>query len=119
MTDRNFDMNTFFETYRSAYAPILQAQQEGFKAFERLVRHQYAVAGDMLEFSLATTRATLGAKSGDDMINAQRELGTDLTTKMQKRAEEFATIATESQQTVNKLFNDATAKAASASKKAA
>ena len=68
---------------------------------------------------MAAAKAAMGAKSGDELVTSQRDLGTELTSKMQKRAEEFASIATESQQTVSKLFNEATAKAAAATQKAA
>ena len=38
MTDRNFDATALLETYRNAFAPALQAQKAGLKAFERMAR---------------------------------------------------------------------------------
>ena len=52
MTSRTFDPNTLIAAAREAFAPMLKAQQEGFKTLERLARLQYAVAGDVLESGL-------------------------------------------------------------------
>ena len=72
MTEK-FDLNTWLKTYRDAFAPAQRAQAEGFKAFERFARHQYAVAGDYLEFSLHAAKVALAAKTGDDFAAAQVE----------------------------------------------
>ena len=47
MIDKTFDPSTLLNAARDAYAPVLKAQQEGFKSLERLARLQYAVAGDV------------------------------------------------------------------------
>ena len=39
----------------------------------------------------------LAAKPGDDFVGAQRELGAELSSKLQKRAGEFAAIASDAQ----------------------
>jgi hypothetical protein len=119
MTNPTFDMKSWFQTYRSAFAPALRAQQEGLKAFERLARYQYAVAGDCLEFSLSAAKAALGAKSGEDLMAAQNELSSSLSDQMHKRADEFVTIASESQNTLTSLFAEVTTPAAGTAKKAA
>jgi len=106
MTEK-FDVNSWLKTYRDAFAPAHRAQVEAFKAFERFARHQYAVAGDCLEFSLHAAKAALAAKPGDDFAAAQRELGSELSTKLQKRAEELATIATETQSSLSGVFAEA------------
>ena len=63
MTTQTFDAAAILETYRTAFAPALAAQQEAFKSVERLVRYQYALAGDYLEWSLAQAQALAAAKS--------------------------------------------------------
>ena len=57
MIDRPFDPSTMIAAAREAFAPVLKAQQEGFKNIERLARLQYAVAGDVLENGLARVNA--------------------------------------------------------------
>lgn len=106
MTEK-FDVNSWLKTYRDAFAPAQRAQAEGLKAFERVVRHQYAVAGDYLEFSLHVARAAFAAKTGDDLAVAQRELGSEFSSKLRQRAEEFATIATETQNSLNGVIAEA------------
>ena len=53
MNDRTFDPNAMIAAAREAFAPVLKAQQEGFKTLERLARLHYAVAGDVLESGIA------------------------------------------------------------------
>jgi hypothetical protein len=118
MTEK-FDVNTWFKSYRDAFAPAQRAQAEGLKAFERVLRHQYAVAGDYLEFSLHAAKAAFAAKTGDDFAVAQRELGSDFSTKLRQRAEEFATIATETQNSLNGVFAEAADSVVASRKKAA
>jgi len=38
MTERTFDTNQILTAAREAFAPMLKAQQEGFKTIERLAR---------------------------------------------------------------------------------
>ena len=61
MTDRTFDTNQMLTAAREAFAPMLKAQQEGFKTIERLARLQYAVAGDVLETGFARMNAAFAA----------------------------------------------------------
>jgi hypothetical protein len=119
MTDRNFDPTAMFETYRNAFAPLLNAQHEGLKAFERMARYQYAVAGDYMEWTLAQAQAFVAAKSPVEFAAKQAELGSKIGEQLRGRVQELTTITRESQSTMNQLFNDASAKVAELSKKAA
>ena len=40
MIDRTFDPSTMIAAAREAFAPVLKAQQEGFKMIERLARER-------------------------------------------------------------------------------
>ncbi|HEX4649292.1 MAG TPA: phasin family protein [Steroidobacteraceae bacterium] len=111
MTDRMFDPNTMIAAAREAFAPVLKAQQEGFKAVERLARLQYAFAGDVLESGLARVQATFQATSPTELLNKQTELTTQFVEKVRARAEEFATFTTEVQTKITQLGNDIVAKA--------
>ncbi len=119
MTDRNFDPTALFETYRNAFAPLLNAQHEGLKAFERMARYQYAVAGDYMEWTLAQAQSFLAAKSPVEFAAKQAELGSKIGEQLRGRVQELTTITRESQSTMNQLFNEASAKVAELSKKAA
>lgn len=117
MTDRTFDPNTWFDAYRETFASVHKAQEEGFKAAERLARFQYAVAGDCLEAGIAQTQAALAAKTLPELLTKQTELGSRLGEKLRVRAQEFATLASEVQGTVA-TFATETATRASAKKAA-
>jgi phasin family protein len=97
MNDSTFDPKTILESYRTAFAPVLKGQQEGVKILDRVGRYQYAVAGDYLEWSLAQAKAALGSKTPADFVTKQVELTTALSEKLRARAQEFVTLANESQ----------------------
>jgi phasin family protein len=117
MSDSTFDPKAIFETYRNAFAPALKAQQEGITAIDRVGRYQYAVAGDYLEWSLAQAKAALGAQSPAEFVSKQVELTTALSEKLRARAQEFVTLATETQNSFTNAVNEASAKVAEVSKK--
>ena len=119
MTDRNFDPTAMLETYRNAFAPAMNAQKAGLKALERMARYQYAVAGDYLEWSMSHAQAFLAAKNPSELVAKQAELGSKISEQLRGRVQELSTIASESQSTLSQLFNEASAKVAELSKKAA
>jgi phasin family protein len=119
MSDSTFDPKAIIDTYKNAFAPVLKAQQEGITAIDRVGRYQYAVAGDYLEWSLAQAKAALGAQTPAEFVSKQVELTTALSEKLRARAQEFVTLATETQNSFTNAVNEATAKAAEVSKKKA
>jgi phasin family protein len=119
MSDSTFDPKAIIDTYKNAFAPVLKAQQEGITAIDRVGRYQYAVAGDYLEWSLAQAKAALGAQTPAEFVSKQVELTTALSEKLRARAQEFVTLATETQNSFTNVVNEATAKVAEVSKKKA
>jgi len=111
MNDRTFDPNAMIAAAREAFAPVLKAQQEGFKTLERLARLQYAVAGDVLESGLARVNATFGATTPSELVAKHSELTTQLVDKLRTRAEEFATMTSEFQSGFNQLGTELASKA--------
>lgn len=110
MTDTTFDPKTILETYKTAFAPVVKAQQEGVKVIDRVGRYQYAVAGDYLEWSLAQAKLALGAQTPSDFVSKQVELTTALSEKLRARAQEFAALATETQAAFSESVKQATSK---------
>jgi hypothetical protein len=123
MTDRNYDPNAWLETYKDTFASFAKAQQDGFKALERLARFHYDVAGDVLEAGLAHTKAAMSAKAAvgtqavAELLAKQAELGTQLSEKLKARAQEFSTLASEVQESVTSFAAEAANR--SSTKKAA
>jgi hypothetical protein len=118
MTDRTFDPNSVMTAAREAFAPVLKAQQEGFKSLERLARLQYALAGDVLETGLARVNATFAAATPSELLNRHTELSTQFMDKLRARAEEFATVTSEIQAKVTQFSTEIAAKAVPARKAA-
>lgn len=106
-----FDTSTLINATRDAFAPVLKAQQEGFKTFERLARLQYQFAGDVLESSLARVHASFLAKDATELMSKQNELHGQLVEKMRERMQEFSTVATEIQSKFSQLGSEMAAKA--------
>jgi hypothetical protein len=118
MTDKTFDPNTLITATREAFAPVLKAQQEGFKALERLARLQYAFAGDVMESGLARVNATLIATTATELVNKQSELSSQFADRLRERAQEFATFTSEIQAKFAQLGGEIAAKAVPARKAA-
>src|ERR1700693_2755645 len=117
MTNATFDPTSIFESYRNAFAPALKVQQEGIQAIDRVGRYQYAVAGDYMEWSLAQAKAALSAQTPAEFVSKQIELTTALSDKLSARAQEFVTLATDTQTGFSDLVSDATSKVAELSRK--
>lgn len=120
MTVRANDSHTWFDSYRSAFAPVLRMQEEGLKVIEQLARFQYGVAGDCLESGLAQAHAALTAKSPAEFLAKQAELGSRFSEELRVRAQEFMTLASDAQGSFSHLVvSEATAKTAKATREAA
>ena len=118
MSELSFDPKTILETYKSAFAPVLKAQQEGVKVIDRVGRYQYAVAGDYLEWSLAQAKLALAVQSPADFVSKQVELTTALSEKLRGRAQEFAALASEAQASFSDAVKEANDRAVEAGNKA-
>lgn len=117
MNSSTFDPKTILDSYRSALAPALKAQQEGMKAMDRVGHYQYAVAGDYLEWSLAQAKAALAVQTPAEFVAKQVELTTALSEKLRARTEEFVTIVTDAQSSFKETVDVATSKVVEATKK--
>ena len=117
MSDISFDPKTIFESYKSAFAPALKAQQEGVKALDRVGRYQYAVAGDYLEWSLAQAKIAVAATTPAEFVSKQLELTTALSERLRARAQEFVKLAADSQSGVSEAVNESVNRAAAETKR--
>jgi phasin family protein len=119
MSETTFDPKTIFESYRTALAPTLKAQQEGVKALDRVGRYQHAVAGDYLEWSLAQARAAVAAQTPAEFVAKQIELTTALSERLRARAQEFVRLAADTQTGFSDVVHESVAKNAAETKKKA
>ena len=119
MSDTTFDPKSIFDSYRSAFAPAIKAQQEGVKALDRVGRYQYDVAGDYLEWGLAQAKAALDAQTPADFVSKQVELTTALGEKLRARAQEFVSLATDAEMSFVETAKEPAVKVAAEANKAA
>lgn len=118
MNNRTFDPTSLIETYKDAFAPVLRAQQEGIKTLETFARHQYSVAGDCLNWSIAQAKAAVDAKSPTEFFTKQAELTGEFSEQLRARGQELVKLATEVQGTFKQFVSEATANATEATAKA-
>ncbi len=113
MTTRNpYDVNAILESYRSAFEPMFKAQQDSLKTFEKIARHQYAIAGDYLEYSLTAARTLATTKEPSEIFTKSAELNQKFTETANKRFQEFITLSGEVQTSIVRIMEDAGAKIA-------
>src|SRR3981081_2232950 len=106
-----YDPNLWFDACRSTFAPLIRTQEECIKAMDRIARVQYAVAGDVLESSLAHAHVALEAKSPGDYLAKSTELGAKLGEKLRARTQEIVSATAEAQGSVTRMAGDVGSKA--------
>jgi hypothetical protein len=114
-----YDPNVWFDACRSAFAPLIRAQEEFVKGVDRIARLHYAVAGDVLESSLAHAHAALEAKSPGDFLTKSTELGAKFGEKFRSRTQELVNATVEAQSSVSRAAGDVGSRPAESTKKAA
>lgn len=114
----SFDAASLLDSARTAFAPVLRVQQEGVKTLETLARHQFAVAGDYLNWSMAQARAAVAASSPTELFTRQAELNGQFGEQLRSRAEELVKLAGEVQGAIQQFVSDATANATEATAQA-
>lgn len=115
---RAFDPKSIFEACRHAFSPVLKAQEEGIKTFDRLGRYQYAVAGDYLDWSIAQAKAALDATTPEELVSKHVELNAALGEKLRTRAQEWVALTTDAQAGFTQVASEATTKVAGMTKEA-
>jgi len=111
MSEATADVKSWSEACRLSLAPMRRIQQDGFGALDRFARCQYALAGDFLEWSLALSTVTLGARSPAEFIARQTELGIKFRDQLQSRVQELTKIRSETQVASSRLLEVAAAAA--------
>jgi len=114
-----YDPNAWFDACRSTFAPFIRTQEECIKAVDRIARLQYAVAGDVLESSLAHAHVVLEAKSPSEFLAKSSELGVKLGEKLRSRTQEVVNATVEAQGSVSRAAGEVGSKAAESTRKVA
>ncbi len=107
MAQTNSDFNTLVDLQKSAFAPLARFSETSLRTFERVIRHNYAVAGDVLEYSIAHLNALTNAKDPAGLVSQQSGLAADFVAKQTSRSTDFFKLATEAQAEFGKLVESA------------
>lgn len=107
--------NEVFEEWlkasKSAVEPMMRLNEITVRAMENVARQQLDVARDYLD--LGTKQASIlgNAERPEDLLTDQGQLVTEFGERLINRAQEFAKIATETQQAVADWAEEAAKKA--------
>lgn len=107
MTPRTLDPATLLASFQDAFAPLARFQQEGIKQVETFARHQFAVAGDCLDWSIAQARAASAATSPAGFFGKQAELNGRFGEQLRARGEELTKIANDARDSFRQLVEGA------------
>jgi phasin family protein len=94
---------------KRAFAPAQRFNELFVGNFERLARFQYELGGEVLQLALDQMNATVKAKDLPTLIAKQREITTKFAEKATQRQQALAEIASESQASLAKWIEDASA----------
>ncbi len=119
MTNQNFDLNSFVDAGKQAFAPAAKFNELALQGFERMARQHYVFAGEWLDYSLQQLQLMTAAKDFNDLASKQLELTTQFAEKATQRTQDLVKLSVEQQAEISKWFEQAAAEAAQQAKKAA
>jgi phasin family protein len=97
VAQQNSDFNMFIDLQKSAFAPFARFGEASVKTLERIARHNYAVAGDVLEYGIAQLNAIAHAKDPAALAAQQSGLAADFVHKQTTRSTDLFKLASEAQ----------------------
>ncbi len=104
--------NEWVKLSKSAVEPMMKLNEITVSAMERVARQQLDVARDYLDLGTRQTSILSKAERPEDMLTEQGQLVSEFGERLINRAQEFARIATETQQAVASWAEEAAKKTA-------
>jgi phasin family protein len=102
--------NEWVKLSKSAVEPMMKLNEITVTAMERVARQQLDVARDYLDLGTRQTSILSKAEKPEDMLTEQGQLVSEFGERLINRAQEFARIATETQQAVASWAEEAAKK---------
>jgi phasin family protein len=99
---------------KNAVEPMMRLNEITVRAMERVARQQLDVARDYLDLGTKQAAIMSGAETPEDLLSEQGQLVSEFGERLLNRAQEFAKIAAETQQSVAEWAEKATKKATGA-----
>lgn len=105
MTASPFELNSFLEASKKAFAPMVRFNEIAAKNLERSARYQYELAGDFLNLGIAQLHAAAQSKDVTEMLQKQTELTTTFVEKQSARSQDLVKLAGEAQAEFSKWMD--------------
>ena len=113
-------MNTIADTMTEQIKQLAEIQQRSLEpmrafggfavdAFEQMTRKNYALAGDVVDFSIRQSNLALKGDNPSETVSAQMAEGKAFAELMNRRASEYAELANDLGGKLRQVGNDATA----------
>ena len=106
MTAQNEQFQKYIDTQREAFEPFRTFGDVAAQTFERLIRQNYAVLGDYLEFAVEQTRLPTQVADLNDYVGKQMANTRSFGEKLAKRTQEYAEIARTAQDAATHAATD-------------
>ena len=119
MTKTTAEINTFIESTRKLVEPMVRFQELGTRTFERVARYNYELAGDLLNYGLASLHVATQAKDLPEMFKKQADLANAHFEKQTQRSQDLIKIASAAQAEVTQFIDHATTEFTARAQKAA
>lgn len=95
MTNPTAEINAFIEQSKKFAEPLTRLTALSVASFEKLARHQYGVAGDVLEYSIAALQTGATAKEVPSYVKAQAALAQTYVDRQTQRNQDLTQLADE------------------------
>ena len=106
MTAPTEQFQKYVDTQREAFEPFRAFGDVAAQTFERLLRQNYAVLGDYIEFAVEQTRLPTQAADLNDYVGKQLANTRSFGEKLAKRTQEYAEIARAAQDAASSAVGD-------------
>lgn len=106
MTTQNEQFQKYIDTQREAFEPFRAYGDVAAQAFERLIRQNYAVLGDFVEFAVEQTRLPTQVADLNDYVGKQVANTRSFGEKLAKRTQEYAEIARSAQDAASHIATE-------------
>ncbi len=109
MTNPTAEINAFVEQSRKLAEPLTRLTAISIESFEKLARHNYGVAGDALEYSLAALQTGAATREVPEYVKSQTTLAQHYVERQTQRAQELSKLAEDIRSGYTRWFNEASA----------
>ena len=119
MTKTTAEINAFIEASRKLAEPMARFQELNTRTLERVARYNYELAGDLLNYGLASLHVATQAKDLPEMFKKQADLANSHFEKQTQRSQDLIKIASAAQAEVTQFIDHATTEFTARAQKAA